>query len=69
MDDDFTYVSSWQGFVSFRGLRGPTGATVPFIFHHRRLRPQDRRLACLDLNDDRFRLGRPEPGYLPEGAV
>ncbi len=29
---DFTYVSSWQGMVSFRGLRGPTGATVPFTF-------------------------------------
>ena len=29
---DFTYVATWQGFVSFRGLRGPTGATVPSTF-------------------------------------
>ena len=31
---DFTYVATWQGFVSFRGLRGPTGATVPFTLRH-----------------------------------
>jgi hypothetical protein len=35
---DFTYVSTWQGFVSFRGLRGPTGATVPFTLCHRHIR-------------------------------
>ncbi len=30
MDDDFTYVPTWQGFVSLRGFRGPSGATVHF---------------------------------------
>jgi len=31
---DFTYVATWRGFVSFRGFRGPTGATVPFTLRH-----------------------------------
>ena len=42
------------------GLRG---------LHHRRLRPEDRWLACLDFDDHRLRPRCPEPGHLPEDAV
>ena len=65
---DFTYVSSWQGMVSFGAVLGPV-AHRPLTLHHRRLRPQDRRLARLDLDDHRFRPRCPEPGHLPAGAV
>ncbi len=52
---DFTCVATWKGFVSFRGLRGPAGATVPSTLRHRRLCPQDRRLARQHLNACRLR--------------
>ena len=35
----------------------------------RRLRPQDRRLACLNLDDHRLCSRRPEPGHLPADAI
>lgn len=51
---DFTYVSSWQGMVSFVAVLGPM-AHRPLTLRDRRLRPQNRRLACLDIDDDRSR--------------
>jgi hypothetical protein len=51
---DFTYVSSWQGMVSFGAVLGPV-AHWPLTLHHRRFRPQDCRLARLDIDDDRSR--------------
>lgn len=65
---DFTYVSSWQGMVSF-GPRTRSGGGQALTLRHRRLRPQDRRLARLHLDGHRFRAGRPEPSHLTAGTV
>ncbi|MBW7057963.1 hypothetical protein KY389_15060, partial [Paracoccus bogoriensis] len=63
MDDDFTYVFSWQGMVYVAIRReNSTPRCFPILLIHRRLRPQNRRLARLDLDDDRLRLGCSEPG-------
>jgi hypothetical protein len=55
MASDFTYVPTWSGTVSFRGLRGPTGATVPYTFRHRCLCAPHRWLARIDINGDAVR--------------
>lgn len=52
---DFTHVSTWQGFVPFRGLRGPTGATVPFTLRHRYLCQPHRRVAGIAITADPVR--------------
>ena len=67
---DFTYVSSWQGmvYVAIRRENSPLDCFLTLLIH-RRLRPEDRWLARLNLDDDRFCSGCPEPGHLPEGTI
>lgn len=78
---DFTYVPSWQGMVSF-GPCPRTDGGQALTFRDRCLRPEDRRLARLDLDDHRpspwllepvaqswLDARRPESGHLPEGTV
>jgi hypothetical protein len=67
---DFTYVSSWQGmvYVAIRRENSPLDCFLTLLIH-RRLRPEDRWLARLNLDDDRFCSRCPEPGHLPEGTI
>ena len=67
---DFTYVSSWQGmvYVAIRRENSPPDCFLTLLIH-RRLRPEDRWLARLNLDDDRFCSRCPEPGHLPEGTI
>ena len=67
---DFTYVSSWQGMV-YVAIRRENSSLDCFLtlLIHRRLRPEDRWLARLNLDDDRFCSRCPEPGHLPEGTI
>jgi putative transposase len=67
---DFTYVSSWQGmvYVAIRRENSPLDCFLTLLIH-RRLCPEDRWLARLNLDDDRFCSRCPEPGHLPEGTI
>ncbi|MDO6588570.1 IS3 family transposase [Salipiger sp. 1_MG-2023] len=65
---DGTYVSSWQGMVSF-GPCPRTDGGQALTLRHRRLRPQNRRLARFHLDDHRFRPRCPEPGHLSARTV
>jgi hypothetical protein len=67
---DFTYVSSWQGmvYVAIRRENSPLDCFLTLLIP-RRLRPEDRWLARLNLDDDRFCSRCPEPGHLPEGTI
>ena len=67
---DFTYVSSWQGmvYVAIRRENSPLDCFLTLLIH-RRLRPKDRRLAHLNLDDHGFRSRCAKPGYLSKNPI